>query len=78
MVIASLNKGKGRASVTGDKMDVPGGPRSRVPLFTVLLPQAGPLFIIRTLFLSRVIFTAVDLLLSGKVKLVSDGAPEKE
>lgn len=32
MAIAGLNKGKEEASVTGDKMDVPGGPQSRVGL----------------------------------------------
>lgn len=55
MVIGSLKKGKEGASVTGDKTDVPGGPRSRVPLFTPYLSQAGPFIIIRTLFMSRVI-----------------------
>lgn len=48
MAIAGLNKGKEGASVADDEMDVSGRPGSRVPLFTVLLPQAGPLFIIRT------------------------------
>lgn len=58
-------------------MDVPGRPWSRAPLFTALLSQVGPFINIRTLFTSRVIFTAVGQFLSGKVKLVPDGAPEK-
>ena len=41
-------------------------------MFTALLSLAGPFIIIRTLFMSR-----VGQFLSGKVKLVHDGAPEK-
>lgn len=84
MAMAGLNRGKEGASVTGDRMDVPGGPRSRVGL--------GPGFLcLRSLCLRLgfcllsgldsgpgVIFTTVGQFLSGKVKLVPDGAPEKE
>lgn len=84
MAIAGLNRGKEGASVTGDRMDVPGGPRSREGL--------GPGFLcLRSLCLRLglcllsgldsgpgVIFTAVGQFLSGKVKLVPDGAPESE